>query len=61
MVAPVAELTVPAVTVNVPEVEPAGIFTAAGTLTALVLELDSVTPTPFVPAAALRVTVPVPD
>jgi hypothetical protein len=60
-VAVVEELTVPAVTVNVAEVEPCGIFTIAGTLAAAELELDSETPTPPVPAAAVRVMVPVAD
>ena len=58
-VAAVEEVTVPAVTVNVAEVEPAGTVTLAGTLAA-VLELESVTTTPPVPAAAVRLTVPVP-
>jgi hypothetical protein len=60
-VAPVEELTVPAVTLNVTEVEPAGTVTLDGTLTAVALELESETDTPPVPAAAVRVTVPVPD
>jgi hypothetical protein len=60
-VATVEELTVPAVTVNVTEVEPAGTVTLAGTLTAVVvLELESVTTAPPVPAAAVKLTVPVP-
>ena len=59
-VAAVDELTVPAVTVNVAEVEPAGTVTLAGTLAAVVLELESVTIAPPVPAAAVRLTVPVP-
>ena len=60
-VAGVEELTVPAVTVNVAEVEPAGTVTLDGTVAAVVLELDSDTATPPVPAAEVRVTVPVPD
>jgi hypothetical protein len=60
-VAAVEELTVPAVTVNVTEVAPAGTVTLAGTLAAVVLELESVTTAPPVPAAAVRLTVPVPD
>jgi hypothetical protein len=60
-VAVVAELTVPAVTVNVAVVEPAGTVTLEGTLIAVALELESETDTPPVPAAAVRVTVPVPD
>ena len=59
-VAAVEELTVPAVTVNVAEVDPAGTVTLAGTLAAVVLELESVTTIPRVPAAAVRPTVPVP-
>ena len=51
----------PAVTVNVADVDPAGTVTLAGTLAAVVLELESATTTPPVPAAAVRLTVPVPD
>lgn len=54
-------LTTPAVTVNVVEVEPCGTITLEGTLAAVVLELESETVTPPVPAAEVRVTVPVPD
>ena len=50
----------PAVTVNVADVDPAGIVTLAGTLAAVVLELEMVTTTPPVPAAEVRLTVPVP-
>jgi len=60
-VAAVEELTVPAVTVNVAEVEPCATVTLAGTLAAVVLELESDTAIPPVPAAPVRVTVPVPD
>jgi hypothetical protein len=60
-VAGVEELTVPAVTVNVAEVEPAGTVTLEGTLAAVLLELASDTTTPPVPAASVRLTVPVPD
>jgi hypothetical protein len=59
-VAAVEEVTVPGVTVNVAEVEPAGTVTLGGTLAAVVLELESETDTPPVPAAAVKVTVPVP-
>jgi hypothetical protein len=52
---------VPAVTVNVAEVEPAGTVTLEGTLAAVELELESDTDTPPVPAAAVRLKVPVPD
>jgi len=46
--------------VNVAEVSPSRIVTVAGTVAAAVLLLDSVTTSgPAVPAAALRVTVPV--
>ena len=51
----------PAVTVNVADVEPCGTVTLEGTLAAVVLELESATATPPVPAAAVRLTVPVPD
>ena len=54
-------MTVPAVTVNVAEAWPCGTVTEAGTLAAVVLELESDTVTPPVPAAAVRVTVPVAD
>ncbi len=60
-VAAVDELTVPAVTVNVTEVEPAGTVTLEGTVTAVVLELESATDTPLLPAGEVRVTVPVAD
>ena len=50
----------PAVTVNVADIEPCGTVTLEGTLAAVVLELESDTDTPPVPAAAVRVTVPVP-
>ncbi len=53
----VAALTVPAVTVKVAEVCPCGIVTVAGTLAAVVLELESDTVTPPLPAAAVRLTV----
>ena len=56
-----AELTVPAVTVNVAEVDPCGMVTVAGTLAAVEFELESDTVTPPLPAAAVRLTVPVPD
>ena len=51
----------PAVTVNVAEVDPVGTVTLAGTVAAVVFELESVTTAPPVPAATVRVTVPVPD
>ena len=57
----VAELTVPAVTVNVAEVCPCATVTEAGTVAAEVLELDSEMLTPPLPAAAVRLTVPVAD
>ena len=50
----------PAVTVNVADVDPAGTVTLDGTLAAVLLELESDTATPPVSAAAVRVTVPVP-
>ena len=51
----------PAVTVNVAEVEPCGIVTDDGTLAATGFELESKTNAPPVPAAEVRVMVPVPD
>ena len=51
----------PALTVNAAVVEPCGNVTLDGTLAAAVLELESDTVVPPVPAAAVRVTVPVPD
>jgi hypothetical protein len=47
--------------VNVADVEPCGTVTLAGTLAAVVLELESATATPPVPAVVVRLTVPVPD
>jgi hypothetical protein len=46
--------------VNVADVEPCATVTLEGTLAAVVLELDSDTATPPVPAASVRLTVPVP-
>jgi hypothetical protein len=46
--------------VNVADVEPCATVTLEGPLAAVVLELDSPTATPPVPAAAVRLTVPVP-
>ena len=57
----VVDATVPAVTVNVAEVCPCATMTEAGTVAAEVLELDSETLTPPLPAAAVRLTVPVVD
>ena len=54
-------LTLPALTAKVVEVDPCGTVTLDGTLAAVVLELESETATPPVPAADVRVTVPVPD
>ncbi len=56
-----ATLTVPAVTENVAEVCPCGTVTVAGTVPAPVLELESDTVTPPLPAAAVRLTVPMVD
>jgi hypothetical protein len=47
--------------VNTVDVEPCGTVTVAGTLAAVVLELERDTATPPVPAASVRLTVPVPD
>jgi hypothetical protein len=60
-VAEVDVLTLPVLTENVAEVEPAGTVTEDGTLAAVVLELESDTETPPLPAAAVKLTVPVPD
>ena len=57
----VALVTLPAATVNVTEVEPCGTVTLEGMPAAVALELDNDTTTPPVPAADVRVTVPVPD
>jgi hypothetical protein len=48
---------------NVAEFEPCGTVTVAGTLIAELFELESISETaaPPEPAAAVRVTVPVPD
>jgi hypothetical protein len=54
-------LTLPVATENVAEVEPAGTVMEAGTLAAVVLELESDTITPPLAAAVVRLTVPVPD
>lgn len=56
----VEALTVPAVNVKVAEVEPCGIVTLDGTIAAA-LELESDTDAPPVPAADVRVMVPVAD
>ncbi len=53
-------VTLPALTVKVAEVAPCGIVTVVGTLATALLELDSDTTTPPVPAAAVKLTVPVP-
>lgn len=57
----VGELAVPAVTGNVVELWPCGTVTVAGTPAAEVLELESDTVTPPLPAAEVSVAVPVPD
>jgi hypothetical protein len=49
------------VTENVADVEPCGTVTLEGTLAAVVLELESATAAPPLPAASVRLTVPVPD
>jgi hypothetical protein len=56
----VAVVTLPVVTETVAEVEPCGIITEAGTV-ALEFELESDISAPPDPAAAVRLTVPVPD
>ena len=55
-----AAVTLAVVTGNVAEVEPCGIVTEAGTV-ALEFELESDKTAPPDPAAAVRLTVPVPD
>jgi len=57
----VAADTVAVLTVKVADVEPCGTVTVTGTPAAMVFELESETLTPPLPAAAVRVTVPVPD
>jgi len=57
----VEEATVPAVTVKVVEVAPDATVTNAGTVAAEVFELESVTRAPPIGAAAVKMTVPVPD
>jgi len=57
----VEAFTLPVVTENVAEVEPCGTVTLAGTLAAVVLELESDTATPPVPATLVRLITPVPD
>jgi hypothetical protein len=47
--------------VNTVDIEPCGTVTVAGTLAAVVLELESATVTPPLPAASVRLTVPAPD
>jgi hypothetical protein len=53
--------TLPAVTVKAAEVAPDTTVTDAGTVAAEVFELESVTRAPPMGAAAVKVTVPVPD
>lgn len=50
----------PAVTVNLADVAPCEIVMLEGTLAAVGLELESETTIPSVPAAEVRLTVPVP-
>ena len=54
-------VTVPAVIENVAEFAPCATVTDEGTLAAAALELDSETTAPPLPAADVRVTVPVAD
>jgi hypothetical protein len=54
-------VTLPVATVNRADLEPRGILTLDRTLAAVVLELESDTSTPPVPAASIRLTVPVPE
>jgi hypothetical protein len=57
----VEAFTVPEVTAKVTEVAPCGTVTVAGTLAAEIFELATDTTAPPDGAAAVRVTVPVPD
>jgi hypothetical protein len=57
----VVALTLPVVTEKFAEVEPCETVTDAGTPAAVEFELERVTTAPPDPAAAVRVTVPVPD
>jgi hypothetical protein len=57
----VAAVTLLVVTENVAEVEPCGIVMEVGTVAALEFELESDITAPPDPAAAVRLTVPVPD
>ena len=57
----VAVVTLPALTENVADVEPCGTVTDEGTPAAAALELASETTAPPLPAADVRVTVPVAD
>jgi hypothetical protein len=59
----VEPVTLPVLTVNVAELAPCGTVTVAGTLAAVLLELESNSDTiaPPLPAAAVRLTVPVAD
>ena len=54
-------LTIPAVIENVAELTPCGTVTDEGTLAAAPFELESETTAPPLPAADVRVTVPVVD
>jgi hypothetical protein len=54
-------LTVPALTAKVADVEPCGTVIVDGTLAAAELELERDIDTPPMPAAAVKLTVPVPD
>lgn len=53
-------MTVPAVTAKVAEVAPCATVMLEGTVAAAVLELESETTAPPVPAGSVKVTVPVP-
>jgi hypothetical protein len=57
----VVDVTVPALRLNVADVEPCGMVMDAGMLAAVELELESAIVSPPLPAADVRLTVPVPD
>ena len=57
----IAEVTVPAFTAKLADVEPFGTLTDEGTLNAAALEVVNEIVTPMLPAGPVKLTVPVPD